>query len=82
MKIDSYLRQKNISGADLARAIGKSRATAHRIITGERLPDRESMQAIYKFTGGAVTANDFYGLVGKQNSRLSARQSSGASGEV
>lgn len=69
MQLKTYLEKHSISVAEFARQIGvKSRATVHRYIStnadNKRMPDEVIMQAIAKVTGGAVTANDFYGLNG------------------
>lgn len=61
--------------ADAARRYGAfvGRAVAYNVWRGwelspddpaSRIPNFEDMRAIAAFTGGAVTANDFYGLAG------------------
>jgi transcriptional regulator with XRE-family HTH domain len=43
-----------------ASAVGTTRQTWYDWEIGRRIPDRSYMPKIYRFTRGAVTANDFY----------------------
>ena|SRR5438874_328699 len=45
-----------------AAGVGSFRGTWYDWETGRRIPDREYMPKVYRFTGGAVTPNEFYDL--------------------
>ena len=62
MKLADYLADRSIKPADFGGQIGVSYEAVRRYCTGERIPDREVMARIFGATGGAVTANDFFGL--------------------
>lgn len=59
MQLSEYLRQHEISRGRFAELIGVKEVTVGRYITGARFPDRDSLIAIKRVTGGAVTADDF-----------------------
>ncbi|HTE37540.1 MAG TPA: helix-turn-helix transcriptional regulator [Reyranella sp.] len=46
----------------LAEKLGVSYNSARRYIVGERLPSPDVMRKIAKLTGGAITANEFFGI--------------------
>ncbi|HEY0149873.1 MAG TPA: helix-turn-helix transcriptional regulator [Allosphingosinicella sp.] len=45
-----------------AAGVGTFRGTWYDWETGRRIPDRSYMAKLYRYTGGAVTPNDFYEL--------------------
>jgi transcriptional regulator with XRE-family HTH domain len=59
------------SQAELARELGCSQADISRYCSGDVIPRPDRMQKIVEYTGGEVTANDFYNNErennGKQN---------------
>lgn len=61
MRLSEWLKAKKISVLDFAKKAGVSSMTVYRW-QEDTIPDREKMQKIVELTGGAVTANDFYGL--------------------
>jgi transcriptional regulator with XRE-family HTH domain len=63
MTLDEYMTRNDISDEDAARALGVAhRITVNRYRRGKRLPCREVMTRIHRWSGGQVTANDFFGL--------------------
>ena len=62
MTLQDWLTAQDLSPAAFARKIGKPQATVQRYVSGKRIPQPEEMALIVKETGGAVTANDFYGI--------------------
>lgn len=62
MKFHVWLEQKGLKQSDVATALKTGKARAHRIVKEKIMPHADEMKAIYEMTGGAVTANDFYGL--------------------
>lgn len=61
MTLDGYLKQRNIKEAEFAALIGADQSTVNRLRKGS-IPSPRLMSAIVKHTGGAVTANDFFGI--------------------
>lgn len=57
--LDIYLRNQGITNSDFGARIGKSGEAVRRYRSGDRWPDRETMQLIFSATDGAVTPNDF-----------------------
>lgn len=51
-----------MSDADFATLVGVDRSSIHRMRNGKQMPSVEVMRAIAEKTGGAVTANDFFGI--------------------
>ncbi|WP_044559030.1 DNA-binding transcriptional regulator [Azospirillum sp. B4] len=62
MKLADYLHAGNITAAEFARRIGRSRSTVARWCTGQRHPDAAAMRAVMQATEGAVMPNDFFGI--------------------
>jgi len=62
MELKQYLDNKNIKYEDAAQEIGVDQSTITHWINGRSIPRREYMRRIHKWSGGAVTANDFYGI--------------------
>jgi transcriptional regulator with XRE-family HTH domain len=59
--LSRYLREKGISVAQFATLIGRSRMQVYRYLSGDDLPRKDTLEAIMRVTGGAVTAESFYG---------------------
>jgi transcriptional regulator with XRE-family HTH domain len=62
MHLSEYMLEKGLSDEAVAEAVNRSRPTISRIRRGVVRPDWGTIEEIRKFTGGAVTPNDF--LVG------------------
>jgi transcriptional regulator with XRE-family HTH domain len=62
MKLKPYLQLKKIKSAEFARIIGRNAQNVARYVSGQRIPDKDTMPLIYHATNGEVTANDFYDL--------------------
>lgn len=62
MRLAEWLSKPGHNPKALAEQIGTSEASVRRYASGDRIPVSEVMRRIYQVTGGAVTANDFYGL--------------------
>ena len=59
MTLSQYLKMNGLRYAEFAARIGRSEATVSRLVRGLHRPDWDTMEAIQKETGGAVTPNDF-----------------------
>ena len=46
----------------VAEQIGVTPSAVYRYADGTRIPGRETMPKLVKLTGGAVTANEFFGI--------------------
>lgn len=64
MKLRSWRKSEGLTLATLAERIETDEASLSRYERGERMPNQETMRKIAQVTGGAVTANDFYGIEG------------------
>lgn len=62
MTLRDWLLENGLSPAQFAQRIGRRVQSVHRYLSGERIPDRETMAIIFAETGHQVTANDFHGL--------------------
>lgn len=62
MNIDSYIRSNGITATEFATRCGISPSNISKYRAGKLIPTQDVMRRIYDATGGAVTANDFYGL--------------------
>jgi hypothetical protein len=63
MQLKIYLEINNITPDQFALIVGCSKDAVYKWCSGDRKPkDEILMQRIFEITGGAVTANDFYGL--------------------
>lgn len=62
MKLSDWLEQhwNDKTQGDFADAAGISQASVSRLLSGEQLPSMATVQAIYRVTGGQVSANDFF----------------------
>lgn len=61
MRLERYLREKDISVAEFAKSVGILRTSAYRYLYGY-VPTRRVVEEIYRITRGAVQPNDFYDL--------------------
>jgi len=61
-KFKEWIKEKGKTQEDVARDLGVAQGLISSWCNGERLPRAENMQKIIKYTGGEVTANDFYGV--------------------
>lgn len=62
MKLRDWLDANGVTVPELATRINRTPEAVRRYANGERIPDREAMPLIAAETGGAVTANDFFGI--------------------
>jgi hypothetical protein len=60
MKLDEYLKSKELSSAKFGEKIGVSGRSVDYYRNLQRQPRRHVMEAILDATKGQVTANDFY----------------------
>lgn len=63
MHLADYMSTNGLGDEDVAKEIGRSRATVSRIRRRKVRPDWDTIRAIEKFTKGKVTANDFVRFV-------------------
>lgn len=63
MKLTTYLEEQGLSATAFAERLGVSPSTVTRAAKGEILPSRDMLRRIYDETAGAVTPNDFVGIV-------------------
>ncbi len=61
MTLDQYLTSRQIKEADFATELGVTQPTVNRLRKGQ-VPGKELMTAIFVKTGGAVRADDFFGI--------------------
>lgn len=62
MKLKEWLKLRKIRVSDMARDLKLSHAVVLRWSNDSRIPSRENMHLIFKYTGGLVQPNDFYDL--------------------
>lgn len=62
MTLKDWLAAKRMSAARFAGIIERSPEAVRRYVTGERIPDRDTMPLIVTATRGKVTPNDFFGV--------------------
>src|ERR1044072_333428 len=82
MQLPDWLKQSKTTRADFARAVGISPGRVTQICESE-MPSLDLAERIAKVTGGAVTPNDFVGLVPSQqwiNRRMPAPQQPATAG--
>ena len=60
MRLEAWLELRGIKQAELARRIGSTSATVHRIIAGNQNIPLSIQDAIIRETDGAVTADDLH----------------------
>jgi antitoxin CcdA len=62
MKLDAYLARSGMTLHGFGKRVGVSHSTVQRWASGQSAPrGRATMQAVVSATGGAVTAEDFFG---------------------
>lgn len=66
MNLSTYLTETGTTIPDFAKQIGRSISTVYRLRSGQTVPDRETANAIFAATNGAVTPNDFFDLAPPQ----------------
>ena len=59
MKLADWLESNNLTASAFAEQLGVSVSTVTRCMNGQRRPEWQTLDAIYKATGGQVTPNDF-----------------------
>lgn len=64
--LSEYMAANNLSDAEVAERIERSRETVSRIRRKKVRPDWETIERIKKFTDGVVTADDFASLDGER----------------
>ncbi|MBY0431411.1 MAG: helix-turn-helix domain-containing protein, partial [Rhodospirillales bacterium] len=62
MNLKEWKNLHALSLNDIAAGLGVSRATACRLVNGERDPKRDVLLRIYRFTEGEVLPNDIFGI--------------------
>lgn len=62
MKLRAWRKSEGLTLAELAERVETDVASLSRYERDERMPNQKIMQNIARETGGAVTANDFYGI--------------------
>ena len=60
MKLTEWLEREGIGRRDFASRIHVTPMALGRYERCERIPEKETMAAIFRETGGAVAPNDFY----------------------
>lgn len=60
MKLDAFLRERELTEDEFAELIGVSQQAVNRYRRGDRRPDWDVLQKIVKATDGAVQPNDFF----------------------
>ena len=60
MQFQDYLKTKSITQEEAAKQLGVGQGVCSLWATGKRIPRPESMAKITEWSGGEVTANDFY----------------------
>ena len=61
MRLEAYLSAEGLTLATFGEQIGRSAATISRLVRGLNKPGPDTVEAIYRATGGKVTANDLHG---------------------
>lgn len=61
MRLDDWLRQRNVQKSAFAESVGIHPTTFSRILQGQALT-RSNVEAIWRGTAGEVTPNDLFGL--------------------
>ena len=60
MQFSEYVDKQNITQEELAAILDTTQASICRWLKGENIPRPEQMARITEWSGGEVTANDFY----------------------
>ncbi len=59
MQLSTYMARNKLTDEDVAKAIGCHRVTVSRLRRGVARPYWATAQAIFEFTGGKVSADDW-----------------------
>lgn len=59
MTLDEFMKLRGLKAADIAGHLGVHRSYLSRIRRGLAVPSPKQMKAVFAFTEGAVTPNDF-----------------------
>ena len=70
MKLQKYLEHTNKRIVDLARDLSVRHCVARRWVVGEAIPNKDTMQKIYEWSGGVVEPNDFYGIAAANDNEI------------
>lgn len=62
MKLKDWLTKEKLSVTDFARRLKKPQPTVARYVSGDRIPEAETMAEIAKETSYEVMPNDFYNV--------------------
>jgi len=62
MRLGEWLDREDLKPQQFAARIGRSAEAVRRYVTGDRIPDKETMPLIVVETGGSVMPNDFFAL--------------------
>lgn len=62
MKLDIWMKKKNVSREILAKHLGVTVQAVCYYVNGQKIPRPETMAKIVAYTKGEVTANDFYNV--------------------
>ncbi len=62
MKLRDWLKKEGIEAREFAPLIGRTPEAVRRYVTGDRIPDKDTMPLIAKATKGAVMPNDFFSI--------------------
>lgn len=62
MTLRDWLDRENIRTPQFAAHIGRTSEAVRRYVSGDRIPDKETMPLIVDATKGEVTPNDFFGV--------------------
>jgi 3,4-dihydroxy 2-butanone 4-phosphate synthase/GTP cyclohydrolase II len=67
MTLADFISSTKTSRSAFAAAIGVSNVSVTRYLQGARIPSKDEMLRIAEVTKGAVTPNDFYGVVPRRS---------------
>ena len=62
MKLTEYRKTRGMTVSALARHLGKAHETVRRWENGEAVPRKAEVEAIFRWSGGAVAPEDWYDL--------------------
>lgn len=60
MKLKEHIEKRGLNFSTYAPLIGVTPQAVSRYASGDRIPEKDVMQAILEDSGGEVTPNDFY----------------------
>ena len=66
MTLSDFLSQRGLTPSEFARTVGTSRQNVSRWMTNN-IPRPDEMRRIVEATSGAVTPNDFFGVVPRRS---------------